>query len=141
MKSPAQPEVRADAALSKAPAEAALSQAIDRLWARFLPEIRERVAILEAAASAVAAGKLSATRRQAAQAAAHKLAGVLGTFSLTRGTVLAREAGGDVLPRSPRPSAASRQAAGRHRAAELRAMIEKPIAIQPERPSNYTLLQ
>jgi HPt (histidine-containing phosphotransfer) domain-containing protein len=113
MKSPAQPGV---------PAEAALSRAIDRLWARFLPEIRERVAILEAAASAVSAGKLSRTRRQAAQAAAHKLAGVLGTFSLTRGTVLAREAevaySGEVAPSA---TSGKRLAS---LAAELRAMIE-----------------
>jgi HPt (histidine-containing phosphotransfer) domain-containing protein len=73
------------------PAEQALSQAIDRLWERFLPEIKERIAVLEAAAAAVTARKLTASRRNKAQAAAHKLAGVLGTFSLTRGTVLARE--------------------------------------------------
>lgn len=72
-------------------AEEALSQAIDRLWIRFLPEIRERVAVLESAAAAVTAKKLTATRLLKAQAAAHKLAGVLGTFSLSRGTVLARE--------------------------------------------------
>ena len=71
--------------------EAALAQAIEKLWVRFLPEIRERVAVLEAAASAAGAGKLSAEGREAAKAAAHKLAGVLGTFSLTRGTDLARE--------------------------------------------------
>jgi HPt (histidine-containing phosphotransfer) domain-containing protein len=82
MKSSAQRGVQTDAALT---------QAIDRLWIRFLPEIRERVATLEGAAKAVAAGNLTSSRREAAKAAAHKLAGVLGTFSLTRGTVLARE--------------------------------------------------
>ncbi len=70
---------------------ARLSQAMDRLWLRFLPEIRERVAILEGAAASVAAQTLSSAECEAAQAAAHKLAGVLGTFSLTQGTVLARE--------------------------------------------------
>lgn len=72
-------------------ADPTLSQAMDRLWVRFLPEIKERVAVLEEAAAAVGAGKLSASRREAAEAAAHKLAGVLGTFSLEHGTVLARE--------------------------------------------------
>jgi len=72
--------------------EADLAQALDRLWLRFLPEIRERVGILEAAAAAVGAQKLSRADCEAAQSAAHKLAGVLGTFNLTRGTVLAREA-------------------------------------------------
>ncbi len=68
-----------------------------------MPEIRERVAVLEAAATAVAAKKLTAARREKAQAAAHKLAGVLGTFSLTRGTVLARELE-VTIPRKPRPA-------------------------------------
>jgi HPt (histidine-containing phosphotransfer) domain-containing protein len=71
--------------------DAALSQVMDGLWTRFIPEIRERVAILEAAAQAAGAGKLTGKQCEAAQTAAHKLAGVLGTFGLTQGTVLARE--------------------------------------------------
>jgi len=73
------------------PAEAAMAHALDHLWRRFLPEIRERVSVLEIAAAAVAANNLSPSDREAAQAAAHKLAGVLGTFNLARGTELARE--------------------------------------------------
>jgi len=69
----------------------ALSQALDQLWARFLPQIEERVSILESAAAAFSANQLSPAEREAASAAAHKLAGVLGTFGLTRGTDLARE--------------------------------------------------
>jgi HPt (histidine-containing phosphotransfer) domain-containing protein len=69
----------------------ALQEALDRLWAQFLPEMQQRVAILETATAAFAAGRLSAAQQAAAHAAAHKLAGVLGTFGLTRGTVLARE--------------------------------------------------
>jgi HPt (histidine-containing phosphotransfer) domain-containing protein len=68
-----------------------LAAAIDLLWVRFLPEIRDRVAILESAAAALAAGGLTDSQRDAANDAAHKLAGTLGTFDLTRGTVLARE--------------------------------------------------
>lgn len=67
-----------------------LSAALDRLWARFLPEIRERVNVIEAAAQALAVGTLSTEQKEAAASAAHKLAGVLGTFSLHRGTELAR---------------------------------------------------
>ncbi len=103
-------------------AEEALSQAIDRLWVRFLPKIRERVAVLESAAAAVAAKKLTAPRREKAQAAAHNLAGVLGTFSLSRGTVLAREL--EVIysqETSPGPDSGERLAAI---AAELRAIVE-----------------
>lgn len=68
-----------------------LTAAINQLWTRFLPEIMQRVAALETAADASAANGLTLDQREAANAAAHKLAGVLGTFSLTRGTVLARE--------------------------------------------------
>ena len=113
MKSPAQPG---------APSDEALSLAIDRLWARFLPEITERVAILERAAKAVAAGNLASASRAEAQSAAHKLAGVLGTFGLTRGTVLARELELTYSRESaPDPDSGTRIAAI---ASELRTMIE-----------------
>jgi len=69
-----------------------LNEALDRLWVQFLPQMEDRLAALEAARAALAAGTLSLEQRVAAHAAAHKLAGVLGTFGLTRGTVLAREA-------------------------------------------------
>jgi HPt (histidine-containing phosphotransfer) domain-containing protein len=71
--------------------QTALTEALDRMWTRFLPEMRARVAILETAATAFAANTLTVAQQEAASAAAHKLAGVLGTFGLTRGTELARE--------------------------------------------------
>ena len=71
--------------------ETALKEALDRMWTQFLPQIEERVDLLESAAAAFAANRLSILQHEAASAAAHKLAGVLGTFGLTRGTVLARE--------------------------------------------------
>lgn len=61
------------------------------MWARHRSQILERVAVLEAAASAVTAKTLAEAEREAAQAAAHKLAGTLGMFNLNRGTDLARE--------------------------------------------------
>lgn len=70
---------------------AALSDAIDRMWKKFLPEIRARARVLEDAARSAVASDLSETERAAAHAAAHKLAGTLGTFGLARGTKLARE--------------------------------------------------
>ncbi len=78
--------------------------------------------VIQVAADALAAGTLIASRREAAFEAAHKLAGVLGTFGLTRGTVLAREleinfSRGD----GPDPASGKRLAAI---AAELRAMVE-----------------
>jgi HPt (histidine-containing phosphotransfer) domain-containing protein len=69
----------------------ALAGALDTLWARFQPEMNQRVAALESAAKAFEEDDLSAEEQEEAHAAAHKLAGVLGTFGLTRGTVLARE--------------------------------------------------
>jgi len=69
-----------------------LTAALHRLWLQFLPQIEDRAAVLESAAAALAHNKLSAEQRQAAHAAAHKLAGTLGTFGLAEGTSLAREA-------------------------------------------------
>jgi HPt (histidine-containing phosphotransfer) domain-containing protein len=71
--------------------QAALNQALDRMWTKFLPQLEERVGILETAAAAFSANQLSSMGQQAANAAAHNLAGVLGTFGLAEGTVLARE--------------------------------------------------
>jgi HPt (histidine-containing phosphotransfer) domain-containing protein len=69
-----------------------MTEALDRLWTQFRPQMEERVALLEAANRALALDKLSKDQRGEANSAAHKLAGVLGTFGLTKGTVLAREA-------------------------------------------------
>jgi HPt (histidine-containing phosphotransfer) domain-containing protein len=68
-----------------------LAATLDRLWAHFLPEILQRLAVLETAAAALAAGNLTPEQHQAAHAAAHKLAGTLGTFGLTEATAPARE--------------------------------------------------
>ena len=69
-----------------------MSEALEGLWIKFLPEIERRVAILEAAAQALTTGSLSKERREAAHAEAHKLSGTLGMFGLHRGTDLARQA-------------------------------------------------
>lgn len=75
-----------------ASAQNPLSAALEQLWVKFLPQMEERLAVLDAAGLALAAGSLTAEERAAAGAAAHKLAGVLGTFGLAEGTALAREA-------------------------------------------------
>lgn len=94
------------------------------MWASHRSQILDRVAVLEAAASAVIAKNLTASECAAAHAAAHKLAGTLGMFNLERGTDLARELEAAYpLESPPAPDAAS----GPHLAslaAELRAMIE-----------------
>jgi HPt (histidine-containing phosphotransfer) domain-containing protein len=76
----------------QAATEAAMNQALDRLWNQFHPQMLERVSTLEAANQALSVNRLSRNQQGDANSAAHKLAGVLGTFGLTKGTVLAREA-------------------------------------------------
>jgi HPt (histidine-containing phosphotransfer) domain-containing protein len=103
-------------------AQTALSAALDRMWAQFLPQMQERVDTLDAAAQAFAAGPLSVEQQEEAQSAAHKLAGTLGTFGLTRGTVLAREL--EIIysqQNEPEPDLAERLAST---AAELRHLID-----------------
>jgi len=102
-------------------AQSAMSDALDRMWARFLPQMQERVDTMDAVAQAFVAGPLSPELQQEAQSAAHKLAGVLGTFGLTRGTELAREL--EILysrQNDPDPELAARLAST---AAELRTII------------------
>lgn len=71
--------------------DTAFKEVLDRMWTRFLPDIRDRAAVLDAAAKAAVDGTLSQAIRAEALSAAHKLAGTLGTFGLPRGTDLARE--------------------------------------------------
>jgi HPt (histidine-containing phosphotransfer) domain-containing protein len=72
--------------------QARMVEALNRLWKQHLPTMEERVAVLENAACILRAREFTDDERAAANNAAHKLAGVLGTFGLTQGTVLAREA-------------------------------------------------
>jgi HPt (histidine-containing phosphotransfer) domain-containing protein len=95
-----------------------LSAALDRLWVRFLPEISERVSVIESAVRMLDVAPLTDEQKQAAGSAAHKLAGVLGTFGLHRGTELAREL---ELALSASPDNPPRLAA---LTAELRTIIE-----------------
>jgi HPt (histidine-containing phosphotransfer) domain-containing protein len=81
----AKPDARTE---NNSAARGNLTAAIDQLWIRFLPEIRKRVELLQLAA---ADHGHSANLREEAVAAAHKLAGALGTFDLEQGTDLARE--------------------------------------------------
>lgn len=69
-----------------------LGVAMAGLMQRFRPLLEERIALLECTATAAAGGTLTAEQLAEGYGAAHKLAGVLGTFGLQEGTVLAREA-------------------------------------------------
>jgi HPt (histidine-containing phosphotransfer) domain-containing protein len=102
--------------------EQEIAQAVERMWTRFLPEIRDRAAVLAAAAAAAEANQLTREQRETAHATAHKLAGTLGMFDLARGTELARQFESSFTQESgPDREAGKRLAA---LAAELRAMIE-----------------
>lgn len=114
------------------PSQAAgLAAALDGIWQRHLPQIEERLAVIELAAAATAAGTLTPEQRLAAHAAAHNLAGVLGSFGLAEGTDPAREterlyAAGA----GPNPESASRLAG---MAATLRFLVESRK--QPRAPA------
>lgn len=85
---------------------------LDQLWLKFRPQIEERAAVLGRAAAELAEGNLSSDLRADAQAAAHKLAGSLGTFGLTTGGELAREAEGLLSGESPLDAADSERIIG-----------------------------
>lgn len=76
------------------PTVSPIAEAMNRLWAKHLPQMEERIATLRFASERLARGALTEDEQQRAAAEAHKLAGVLGTFGLTDGTELAREAEG-----------------------------------------------
>jgi len=69
-----------------------MAEAMAALLKRFQPLLEERVTVVESAAAAAEEGTLDSERRQQGCAAAHKLAGVLGTFGFQEGTEVAREA-------------------------------------------------
>lgn len=115
------------------PSQSSLAGALDTLWTKFLPEIEQRVSTLEAAAAGLRSGKLTPEQQEEVHAAAHKLAGTLGTFGLSRGTELARELEEAFAPCfAPDPALAARtqQIAG-----ELRAIIAgRKVSAIPDSP-------
>jgi hypothetical protein len=66
-------------------AQPALDAALQKMWVKFLPLMEERIAVLDAAADALSLGALALDQHTAARSAAHKLAGVLGHDSSSRG--------------------------------------------------------
>ncbi len=94
------------------------------MWDRHRSQILERVTALEVAASAVTAQRLTEAERDAAHAAAHKLAGTLGMFNLDRGSDLARNLEAAYVAESPTHHAAASGRRLASLAAELRTMIE-----------------
>jgi HPt (histidine-containing phosphotransfer) domain-containing protein len=72
--------------------EQKLQSMISALWERSRHTVVERAARLRTAGDLLSDNRLDQATQQSAVDSAHKLAGVLGTFGLPRGTDLAREA-------------------------------------------------
>lgn len=72
--------------------EQKLQTMIAALWERSRHTVVERAALLRTAGDLLSDNGLDQATQQKAVDSAHKLAGVLGTFGLPRGTDLAREA-------------------------------------------------
>jgi HPt (histidine-containing phosphotransfer) domain-containing protein len=72
--------------------EQKLQTMLSALWERSRDTVAERAAVLQEAGRLWADDRLDEATRLRAVDSAHKLAGVLGTFGLPRGTELAREA-------------------------------------------------
>jgi HPt (histidine-containing phosphotransfer) domain-containing protein len=72
--------------------EQKLQSMISALWERSRHTVVERAALLRTAGDLLVDNRLDQATQRSAVDSAHKLAGVLGTFGLPRGTDLAREA-------------------------------------------------
>jgi HPt (histidine-containing phosphotransfer) domain-containing protein len=72
--------------------EQKLQAMLAALWERSRHTVAERAVSLREACALLLEGRLDEASRLRAVDSAHKLAGVLGTFGLPRGTILAREA-------------------------------------------------
>lgn len=68
---------------------AQLAAKLNEIWRASRPIILERMAVLHATQAALAADLHNGDARREGREAAHKLAGVLGTFGLPRGSELA----------------------------------------------------
>jgi HPt (histidine-containing phosphotransfer) domain-containing protein len=99
------------------------------LWERSRHTVAERAALLQAAAELWNDNQLDAATKLSAVDSAHKLAGVLGTFGLPRGTDLAREAE-SLFGQSTPPGKAELE-----RLRHLLAELTRLIARGPARPS------
>ena len=68
-----------------------LQEMLQAMWKTSRPAILERFQTIRDAEKMLASGSLDEDARKNAESAAHKLAGVLGTFGLPQGTQLASQ--------------------------------------------------
>ena len=81
--------------------EAKITKVLDDLWRKNLPTLRERLDLLDRAATLAAAGNLTDAARTEALDIAHKLSGSLGMFGYQEGTEVARRM--EAVLKSPTP--------------------------------------
>lgn len=67
---------------SDAEREARMKELLNDAWREYRPEVIDRVKELRKAADQARSGSITSSDRAAANATAHKLAGVLGTFGM-----------------------------------------------------------
>jgi HPt (histidine-containing phosphotransfer) domain-containing protein len=79
------------------------SKILSDLWQRSQPLILERLAQLDAAATAAHDGLLAEPQRAEAESTAHKLSGSLGMFGYHKGTECARALEAELQLESPNP--------------------------------------
>lgn len=102
------------------PSAESVEEALAEVWDRAYPVTIQRIDSIEGAATELAREQPDAARIDAGRADAHKLAGVLGTFGLDRGTQLAK--GLEARLQGQAGPAAAREA---HRmAVELRGLVD-----------------
>lgn len=102
--------------------------ALAEVWSRMRPVVLRRVGAIERAAVECSAESPDVESIDIGRSEAHKLAGVLGTFGLDRGTELAHE-----LEKRLDPEGAGADTAGLARlAAELRAVVESARIENPD---------
>ena len=100
-----------------------IENALAEVWQRSGPLLEERLTAIELAVDGLSEGSAEPTVVKAGREQAHMLAGVLGTFGLDRGTVLAR----DLEEHLGRPRARDEAARLDHVAAELRAVVDGAV--------------
>jgi hypothetical protein len=95
--------------------------ALGDVWDRAYPVVFERVDTIEKAVAELSKRHPQAEPIDAGRAEAHRLAGVLGTFGLARGTVLARA----LEERLSAPGGTEEAVEAKRLAVELRSVIER----------------
>lgn len=66
-----------------------MEELLQALWTKNYGILQERLGLIRIAEEKLAGGSLDAHSRSDAESAAHKLAGILGTFGLSQGSALA----------------------------------------------------